>query len=93
MPTFQRGFALTWLGHNTFKLVTRGARTVLLDPWVEGNPACPTEMCGNCLDDDGDGLIDYEDADCCDDTANLGLRKMSVRNTLKQVASSVIFMP
>ena len=38
-----RGFSLTWLGHNSFKLVTRGARTVLLDPWVEGNPACPKE--------------------------------------------------
>ncbi len=40
----KRGFALTWLGHNTFKLVTRGDRTVLLDPWVEGNPACPKEL-------------------------------------------------
>jgi L-ascorbate metabolism protein UlaG (beta-lactamase superfamily) len=39
-----RGFTLTWLGHNTFKLVTRGARTVLIDPWVEGNPACPKEL-------------------------------------------------
>ena len=39
-----RGFALTWLGHNSFKLVSRGARTVLLDPWVEGNPACPRDL-------------------------------------------------
>ena len=44
MATLNRGFSLTWLGHNTFKLVTRGARTVLLDPWVEGNPACPREL-------------------------------------------------
>jgi L-ascorbate metabolism protein UlaG (beta-lactamase superfamily) len=44
MPALNRGFALTWLGHHTFKLVTRGARTVLLDPWVEGNPACPKEL-------------------------------------------------
>ena len=43
MPSLNRGFALTWLGHNTFKLVTRGARTVLLDPYVESNPACPKE--------------------------------------------------
>ena len=41
MALLKRGFSLTWLGHNSFKLVTRGARTVLLDPWVEGNPACP----------------------------------------------------
>jgi L-ascorbate metabolism protein UlaG (beta-lactamase superfamily) len=44
MPTLNRGFALTWLGHNTFKLVTRGGRTVLLDPFVEGNPSCPREL-------------------------------------------------
>jgi L-ascorbate metabolism protein UlaG (beta-lactamase superfamily) len=44
MAIVNRGFALTWLGHNTFKLVTRGARTVLMDPWVEGNPACPKEQ-------------------------------------------------
>ena len=39
-----RGFSLTWLGHATFKLVTRGSKTVLIDPWVEGNPACPREL-------------------------------------------------
>lgn len=44
MPTLNRGFVLTWLGHSTFKLVTRGARTVLMDPWVENNPACPKEL-------------------------------------------------
>jgi L-ascorbate metabolism protein UlaG (beta-lactamase superfamily) len=44
MAALNRGFALTWLGHNSFKLVTRGARTVLMDPWVEGNPACPREL-------------------------------------------------
>jgi L-ascorbate metabolism protein UlaG (beta-lactamase superfamily) len=44
MPSLNRGFALTWLGHNTFKLVTRGARTVLMDPWVEQNPACPEKL-------------------------------------------------
>jgi L-ascorbate metabolism protein UlaG (beta-lactamase superfamily) len=36
-------FQLTWLGHNTFRLETPNGRTVLLDPWVEGNPACPKE--------------------------------------------------
>ena len=44
MSGVNRGFALTWLGHHTFKLVTRGARTVLMDPWVESNPACPKEL-------------------------------------------------
>ena len=44
MPSLNRGFALTWLGHGSFKLVTRGAKTILIDPWVEGNPACPREL-------------------------------------------------
>lgn len=44
MPALNRGFSLTWLGHSTFKLVTRGAKTVLLDPWVENNPACPKDL-------------------------------------------------
>jgi len=44
MEALNRGFALTWLGHNTFKLVTRGAKTVLLDPWIENNPSCPREL-------------------------------------------------
>lgn len=38
------GFALTWLGHNSFKLVTGAGKTVLLDPYVESNPATP-EAC------------------------------------------------
>lgn len=44
MTTIQKGFSLTWLGHNSFKLVTRGSRVVLLDPWVEQNPACPRDQ-------------------------------------------------
>lgn len=44
MPALNRGFSLTWLGHNSFKLVTRGAKVVLIDPWVEGNPATPKEQ-------------------------------------------------
>jgi L-ascorbate metabolism protein UlaG (beta-lactamase superfamily) len=42
--TINKGFSLTWLGHNSFKLLTRGAKAVLLDPWVESNPACPREL-------------------------------------------------
>ncbi len=35
---------ITWLGHSTFKLVTPGGSVVLVDPWVEGNPACPDAL-------------------------------------------------
>jgi len=36
-----RSFSLTYLGHATFKLTTSTGKVVLIDPWVEGNPACP----------------------------------------------------
>jgi len=32
---------ITWLGHSTFKIVTPEGKTILIDPWVEQNPACP----------------------------------------------------
>ena len=35
-----RGAKLTWLGHATFRLETSG-KTIYIDPWVMGNPACP----------------------------------------------------
>lgn len=33
--------SITWLGHSTFRIVTPGGKSVLIDPWVAGNPACP----------------------------------------------------
>ena len=44
MKKLDRGFSLTWLGHGTFKLTTKGGQVVLLDPWVEGNPSCPRDQ-------------------------------------------------
>jgi L-ascorbate metabolism protein UlaG (beta-lactamase superfamily) len=35
------GIQLTWLGHSTFRIETPGGRTILIDPWVMGNPKCP----------------------------------------------------
>ncbi len=35
------GIKLTWLGHATFQLETPGAKVILVDPWVMGNPMCP----------------------------------------------------
>lgn len=32
---------LTWLGHGTFRVETPEGRSLLLDPWVQNNPACP----------------------------------------------------
>ena len=35
------GLRITWLGHATFRIETPKGATVLIDPWVMGNPACP----------------------------------------------------
>ncbi len=34
---------LTWLGHSTF-MVERDGEVVLIDPWVQQNPACPDRL-------------------------------------------------
>ncbi len=36
-----KGIKLTWLGHATFRIETPGGRTVIIDPWIMGNPMCP----------------------------------------------------
>jgi L-ascorbate metabolism protein UlaG (beta-lactamase superfamily) len=36
-----KGIKLTWLGHATFRVETSGGKTVIIDPWIMGNPSCP----------------------------------------------------
>jgi len=36
-----KGIKLTWLGHATFRIQTPGGKTIIVDPWVMGNPMCP----------------------------------------------------
>ncbi len=43
MPTANRKLSITWLGHGTFLLRSPGGKRLLLDPWLEGNPACPAD--------------------------------------------------
>ena len=43
MISMQSGTTITWLGHGTFHLVTPEGRRVLIDAWIDGNPACPEE--------------------------------------------------
>ncbi|HEX5473389.1 MAG TPA: metal-dependent hydrolase [Vicinamibacterales bacterium] len=33
--------AITWFGHATFVLTSPGGRHIVLDPWLDGNPAAP----------------------------------------------------
>jgi L-ascorbate metabolism protein UlaG (beta-lactamase superfamily) len=35
--------SITWLGHATFIIVTPGGKTIVTDPWLEGNPKCPPD--------------------------------------------------
>jgi L-ascorbate metabolism protein UlaG (beta-lactamase superfamily) len=37
------GTRITWLGHGTFTFTTPAGKTILLDPWVQSNPACPED--------------------------------------------------
>jgi L-ascorbate metabolism protein UlaG (beta-lactamase superfamily) len=36
--------ALTWLGNATYRVTTPGGKVLILDPWIEGNPVCPTAL-------------------------------------------------
>ncbi len=36
-----KGIKLTWLGHSTFRIDTPEGKTLVVDPWVAGNPMCP----------------------------------------------------
>lgn len=38
-----RGNRITWLGHATFQITLASGKVVLLDAWVNGNPACPKD--------------------------------------------------
>lgn len=39
-----KGTRVTWFGHGTFGFRSPGGKTILVDPWVQGNPACPAEL-------------------------------------------------
>jgi L-ascorbate metabolism protein UlaG (beta-lactamase superfamily) len=36
------GVTATWLGHSTFLIRTPEGKTILVDPWLSGNPKCPS---------------------------------------------------
>ena len=43
MTTIGRDTTITWLGHGTFHIQTPGGKKLLIDAWVDTNPACPDE--------------------------------------------------
>ena len=38
-----QGVEITWLGHATFLIKTPEGKTILIDPWLAGNPSCPEQ--------------------------------------------------
>ncbi|MCY4263122.1 MAG: metal-dependent hydrolase [Candidatus Dadabacteria bacterium] len=38
------GIEITYLGHSTFAVKSPGSKTVMIDPWIEGNPSCPEHL-------------------------------------------------
>jgi L-ascorbate metabolism protein UlaG (beta-lactamase superfamily) len=38
-----KGLEITWLGHSAFRIRTPAGKRILIDPWVQNNPACPPE--------------------------------------------------
>ena len=44
MPfSLPQGMSLTWLGHSAFLVETPRGKRILIDPWVQNNPACPPD--------------------------------------------------
>ncbi len=39
-----KGTQITWFGHGTFQIRTPSGKLILIDPWTQGNPACPAEL-------------------------------------------------
>jgi L-ascorbate metabolism protein UlaG (beta-lactamase superfamily) len=38
------GVQITWFGHATFKITSPQGKIILIDPWTQGNPACPANL-------------------------------------------------
>jgi L-ascorbate metabolism protein UlaG (beta-lactamase superfamily) len=44
VTTLGKSTTITWAGHGTFHLTTPEGRGVLIDAWIDGNPACPESL-------------------------------------------------
>ncbi|MFQ3661625.1 MAG: metal-dependent hydrolase, partial [Chloroflexaceae bacterium] len=44
MTTIGKDVTITWVGHGTFHITTPEGKDILIDAWVDGNPACPEPL-------------------------------------------------
>ncbi|MCY3827441.1 MAG: MBL fold metallo-hydrolase, partial [Candidatus Dadabacteria bacterium] len=44
MEILNNGIEITYFGHSTFSVKSPGGKTVMIDPWLEGNPSCPEQL-------------------------------------------------
>jgi L-ascorbate metabolism protein UlaG (beta-lactamase superfamily) len=44
MGSIGKDVRITWYGHATFLIETPGGKRILIDPWVQNNPACPDNL-------------------------------------------------
>ncbi|MBW3594346.1 MAG: metal-dependent hydrolase [Actinobacteria bacterium] len=63
---------ITWLGHATFRVTTPEGATILIDPWLNDNPACPDEFKNASWDDLDAALITHGHFDHITDSVRLG---------------------
>lgn len=57
MSTIGRDTTISWLGHGTFHIVTPGGKRLLIDPWIQSNPACPENWKSRVHDDGLDAIF------------------------------------
>lgn len=44
MANLGKDVKITWYGHATFLYETPGGKRIMIDPWTNGNPACPERL-------------------------------------------------
>ena len=72
MAQLPDGIEITWLGHSTFRIKTPEGKTLLIDPWLKENPACPDDFKDASWDDLDAALITHGHFDHIADSVRLG---------------------